>query len=270
MYTILQVSNISDELSIEIETRLRNIIPSHLAEEFFEDKERRRVKNIYTLSDKELWPDCQSEIIERLKVISPVLFYMKAHDVCMEIAPAIFLIEYQSYNAIEISCSSELIQILSMYGIQFELSVYAETFKSKELGEEIPEPIPPSPMNCILHVRKLGSENDFNQLIDKILFCRVDIPMNINESYAEGHNLTIMLSNALGWYDNHNKIMETLEVILPALAFASSLGASFEITVIFDMMEYRHRFLTCFCVADKFIQLLAKFNMKFTATIALE
>jgi len=277
MYTVLRIFNvsdemvkedISDELSIEIETRLRNIVPSDLAEEFVGDKEK-RVKNVYTLSGRHLWADSQSEIMERLKVIAPVLSYAKAHDACMEINPGIFLKDYKNHNIIEISCSSELIQILSKYDMDFVLSMYSEEWKSRELGDEIPEPIPPSPMNCILHVGNIGSKENFNQLIDKIHLCRVDIPMNINEPYIERQNLAIMLSKMPGWYNNHNGIIETLVVISSALSFASGLGASFEITIPFDMAEYRHRNVTWFSFGDNFIQALAKFDMKFTATISL-
>jgi hypothetical protein len=65
----------------------------------------------------------------------------------------------------------------------------------------------------------------------------------------------------------HDNFFSILSEISNALTYAAGLGATFEITVSFDLKEYRDRNLYCFIFGNDFTQILAIFNMKFTVTL---
>jgi len=126
MYTVMRLYNISKNLEIEAENRFWNLLPPHLASNFFGHEQRKKQAKpcTYSLSDEYLWDDQLTNIIDLLQLLAPALSYVVSKGVCIIIDTGIFLIEYQRIHTIEILFSIELIQTLSMFHNHFELTVY--------------------------------------------------------------------------------------------------------------------------------------------------
>lgn len=269
MYTILRVENLTSEELAVLEARFKNLLPSSMESAFWGKDKRLRVNNTYVLSDKYFWTDCQSDIIELIEILSSALTYANNLGAHFTIDPAIFSIEYNDQKTIEFVCSSNLQKLLSQYNIHLVLSIYPVEWKCAELGDVFPSPVVPRPMNCILHINNLDTEEMFDKFVEMTYHTDVACPTSSVDTFFNRHNRTLSLSNDIGWCESHRKIIEKLHVILPALSYASKQGASFSIDIPLDMNEYRQYNLTCFHFSNEFVQLFPDLNTEINVTIKM-
>jgi hypothetical protein len=124
-------------------------------------------------------------------------------------------------------------------------------------------------MNSILYIKNI-SNCDFIEFANKASSLFGDLIIDSNGREEICHNNAILLSQDENWDVNHNEVLKIMSLIAPHLAQLSKLGASFEISIVFNMKEYRHRSLYSFIFINTFAKTLAEFDMKLKVTIVLD
>jgi hypothetical protein len=124
-------------------------------------------------------------------------------------------------------------------------------------------------MNSFLYIKNI-SDSDFIDFAGKASSLLSDLITDANGRDEIYLNKAILLSRAEDWDMNHNEILKIISLVAPHLVRLLELGAFFEISVVFNMKEYRHRNLYSFIFINTFAKTLAEFNMKIKVTILLD